>query len=326
MAQDSWPKPDPANSNKRTVDDWQFERMAAAYSYDGLIGLPSDLPVIYADSSAMQVKIRPGKSGYARGHYWVSDPSATDTVSIGANSSGSTRVDLVVLQLDRSTWSVDVAVHAGTPGSLAPPPTRDLDGTGVYEVPLAEVTVPNGASAISAANVVNRGWYLSPTGLILCTASTRPPAVFGRDIMQLDGKGYRAMADGTWRITLEDTGEVPITVTNTGWKTSVGAQPYVRRVNGEVDLRTGELERASVLLADNRSYIYEVPKGFRSNVYRNIGAYQDGGYACDVVLTPIATTNGDPPNTVMVRGHSNAIAAGASLRMHNIHYPADDLS
>lgn len=323
MAQDSWPKPDPANSNKRVVDDWQFERMAAAYSYDGLIGVPSDLPVIYADSSGMQAKIRSGCAGYARGHYWVSDASATDTVPIGANSSGSTRIDLVVLQLDRSTWSVDVAVHAGTPGSPAPSPTRDLDGTGVYEVPLAEVTVVNGASAISAANVVNRGWYLTPTGLILCTASTRPPATFGRQIMQQDGSGYMAMPDGTWKVTIEDTGWIPLTPSGSGWSKTSGALPRIRRINGIVHLRPGELNRTTTLGSGVQSPLYSVPEGFRTSLYVGIGAYQDGSNNADVVLTPITPNDGTPANTVMLRGHAASIGAGNTLHLKQVDYPAE---
>src|SRR5690606_17862183 len=68
--------------------------------------------------------------------------------------SGSTRTDRVVLRLDRSDWTVRLAVKQGvtSPGDL----TRDAGDTGVWETHVAWVTVPNAASSILANQVVSR--------------------------------------------------------------------------------------------------------------------------------------------------------------------------
>lgn len=171
MAQSSWP--DPAASH--AVSDTQYEQLAAGQYVDGLIGSPSDSPLVYADGSGRQVFLRSGVLAQLRGHGWSS--GATDTVqSIAANTSGSTRIDLMVLGLSRSTWAVTAYPKTGTPGAGAPALQRDLGTSGVYEVPVAEVTVGTGVSTITADKIKPRAWWALPDG---STASagmdTRPP-------------------------------------------------------------------------------------------------------------------------------------------------------
>lgn len=172
VAQSSWP--DPAAS--RTVTDTQYEQLVAAQYVDGLIGTPTDTSLVYADGSGRQVSIRANRLAQLRGHGWSS--GTTDTVlPIGANSSGSTRIDLVVLGLSRSTWAVTAYVKAGTAGSGVPPALQtDTGTTGIYEMPLAEVTVGTGVSTITADKVKTRHWYARPDGAASAGVDTRPPA------------------------------------------------------------------------------------------------------------------------------------------------------
>lgn len=173
MAQSSWPSP----AASRVVTDLQYERLVASQYVDGLIGDPSDAVLVSADGSAMQVSLAASRYAQVRGHGWTSG-SPAPTLAIGANSSGNTRIDLVVLGLDRSTWNVTAYVKPGTPASSPVPPALQTDtgDTGIYEIPLAEVTVLNGVAVIAADKVKTRHWYVRPDGAASAGVDTRPPS------------------------------------------------------------------------------------------------------------------------------------------------------
>lgn len=176
MAESSWP----TVAGSRVVTDDQWEAMCAAFHADGVIGTPMDTTTAFADSTGRQVKVRAGKYAAVGGHGWYS--GTTDLIlAIAANSSGSTRIDRVVLGLSRTTWAVTAYVLTGTPGSgTAPALTRGTkgSGSGIFEVSLAQVTVANGASTISAANCVQDAPFVPP-GTILTTTTTRPSTMSG---------------------------------------------------------------------------------------------------------------------------------------------------
>lgn len=185
MAQSSWPSP----ADSRVVSDLQYEQLVAAQYADGQLGSPSDSPLVYADGSGRQVFVRAGRFAQLRGHGWTSGSPAV-TLAIGANSSGSTRIDLVVLGLDRSTWNVTVYAKAGTPGSGAPALQTDTGTTGIYEMPLAEVTVPNGASVTSAGQVKPRAWWTRADGYASSGTDTRPPSPVTGEVLWESGTKY----------------------------------------------------------------------------------------------------------------------------------------
>lgn len=203
MASNSYPRP---GYNSGAVTDVEYEALAAQYANDGLVGLPTDPVMAYGDSSGRQVKVRASRKAIVRGR--VYDSGGSDIIlSIGANSSGSTRVDLVVLRLDRSTSAVTEAVVAGTPGAGPPAVTQSTGTSGTYEIPLAQVTVVNGASTIAATDVTPLAWYVSPSGTVMCTSTTRPTGVPRRTGMtiQESDTGLRYTWDGTaWRLLLDD--------------------------------------------------------------------------------------------------------------------------
>ncbi|MFF4547249.1 hypothetical protein ACFY1J_23985 [Streptomyces sp. NPDC001406] len=184
MAESSWPDPAAA----RVLNDLQYEKLAAPQYVDGLLGTPSDLPLVFADGTAMSVFLRASRYAQLRGHGWTSGTTQV-TKTIGANSSGQTRVDMVVLGLSRSTWAVTSYVKAGTPGSGPPALQRDTGETGIFEIPLAEVTVPNAAGVITAGNVTPRAWYVRPDGA-WTTSTTRPGVPDVGDVITEAGAKY----------------------------------------------------------------------------------------------------------------------------------------
>ncbi|MDX3525067.1 tail fiber domain-containing protein [Streptomyces sp. ID05-39B] len=122
---------------------------------------------VYGDSSGMQVKVNAGFA-VVRGHAVQS--TATETVTIAA-ASAAQRYDRVVLRLDPTANSITLAVVQGSSGGSVPALTQT--DTGVYELPLAVVTVPVGAATISAGNVVSERRFLGNT-VGGWTTTTRP--------------------------------------------------------------------------------------------------------------------------------------------------------
>jgi len=161
VAQTSWPQ---STGTERTVDDDQYEVLGRAFGPSGVLQAIGDTDVVYGDSSGRHVKIRHGKNAYVIGQGWASDPTTDEIVAIAANTSGSTRYDLVVLRVTRSTWVTEVAVVAGTPGSGIPLTTHDVPTSGVWEIPLAYVIVTNGAATITAGNVINLAPLIDQSG------------------------------------------------------------------------------------------------------------------------------------------------------------------
>lgn len=122
---------------------------------------------VYGDGSGMNVKVGPGFA-VVRGHAVQS--TATETVIIAA-ASAATRYDRIVLRLDPTANSITLAVVQGTSGGSVPALTQT--DTGVFEFPLATVTVPVGASTISAGNVADEREFLGNT-VGGWTTATRP--------------------------------------------------------------------------------------------------------------------------------------------------------
>lgn len=208
MAESSWPSP----SNGRVVDDAGWEKMGIHLGPSGgVYGDFTSPQLIYGDSSGRQVKIAADRYALVRGHIWYSGSSIV-TKSIGANSSGSTRIDLVVLRLSRTTWDVTCEVVAGTPGGGAPAPTQNTGTTGTFELPLATVTVANGASSISAANVTYVGPHLNGDGSLLV------PSVAALAYVPSPLAGQRATVTGS---------NIARAYTGSAWRAAIGAAPHV---------------------------------------------------------------------------------------------------
>jgi hypothetical protein len=160
VAESSWPSP----SNGRVVDDSQYEKIGTLLgAVHGVLGDFTNPQLVYGDSTGRQFKVAADRYALVRGHIWWSGSSIV-TVPIAANTSGSTRIDLVVLRLSRTTWDVNLVVIAGTPGAGAPASTQNSGTTGVWDMTLAQVTVANNASTITAANVAYYGVHLDPMG------------------------------------------------------------------------------------------------------------------------------------------------------------------
>ncbi|ATI18725.1 minor tail protein [Streptomyces phage Daudau] len=144
-----------------------FRELASHSGVADPVGLGGTSFYTYGDSSGMNVKVSPGFA-IVRGHAVQS--TATETITIAA-ASASTRYDRIALRLDPTANSITIAVVQGTSGGSVPALTQT--DTGIYEFPLATVTVPVGAATISAGNVQGEREFLG-NSVGAWTTATRP--------------------------------------------------------------------------------------------------------------------------------------------------------
>ncbi|MGW1040049.1 tail fiber domain-containing protein [Streptomyces sp. NPDC002547] len=121
----------------------------------------------FADSSGMRVQVSPGYA-IIRGHAVQS--TATEVLTIAAAGT-SARTDRVVLRLDPTANSIALAVIQGQAGGGVPALTQT--DTGIYEFPLARVSVPAGTVSIAASQVQGERQFLGNT-VGGWTTDTRP--------------------------------------------------------------------------------------------------------------------------------------------------------
>ncbi|MFE3378336.1 hypothetical protein [Streptomyces anulatus] len=244
MAENSWPSP---THNGRAVTDAEYEQVAARFSDDGVYGSPADAQVITA-GSGLTVNVRANVTASVRGHIWTSGPSGA-ILQIATNGAGQTRTDRIVLRLDRSTWTVRVAVKQGTPGAGAPPLTRNTGTSGVWEILLATVTVQSNAlSTTVARGELYVGTRVRPS---LSTARNPYPEQ-GELAYDTDTDTLRIYSGSAWRSMYQRADPVVIDSPYPpgGWVNETASVIEMR--GGVVSLRLGSFLRGGRTPADSQ--------------------------------------------------------------------------
>ncbi|MFG1846780.1 hypothetical protein [Micromonospora carbonacea] len=263
-------------------------------------------PLVYADSTLLGVKVRASRSALLRGLRWDSGDTEV-SLTVDANTTpGTTRKDLIVLRLSRNPWTIGLAVVKGS--ALATPttpsPTYGEDtSTGVWELPLAEVTVPYNDTATDAGQCVPLAWYVGSDGQINCTSSTRPPHELGRKIRELDtGRSYESNGT-TWVLLLADTGWLDLTA-EAGW-TGASTSIKIRAKNGTVWCRWDTHRVGSTVAAGALSTAFLVPAEYRTTVGMS--------ESCDLLGGATAVAHFAPSGTMQLRA-DEPMAAGVIAR------------
>lgn len=326
MASTSWPN----DTNSRQVSQVQYEQLVSGYSLDGWTGkTPNDPSPIYADgASGMVVKVRAGSTAQARGHGYAAGDTDV-SVTVPANSSGSTRIDRVVLELDRSgtgEWNVTEKLVQGTAGSGQPPAlTQQINDSGKFQVLGARINVASGASAISASDVTFEGQFVSPSGILMCTRDSRPlnvlPAV---QMLETDTNRVFVGTTNSWRPIIEDSGEIFPTLNSQYWGVS-GISPRIRRYNGQIYVTGGSMVRKASLQAGTQSTLFTWDRklGFTGPPTKRAASYISGLGIGDVGYFP--TTDSSFPNWAMLEGGHTTMAKGDVLYISDISWiPAVD--
>lgn len=107
------------------------------------------------------------------------------TLIIAENTSGNPRIDRVVARLNEASRTIEFAVLEGTPTAspVAPTLTR---AAGVYELGLADITLVNGYSTITAAEITDQRWDVSLCGASSMTIGVIPPSGLDAVTVQLE--------------------------------------------------------------------------------------------------------------------------------------------
>lgn len=140
-----------------TVSESNYSRLFRELRSSGVADDPSTGAgfQVTAPGGAMTVSVAAGFA-ILRGHGVYSDSAVA--LSIGA-ASGSTRYDRVVLRLDPANNQITPLVIAGTPGAGVPAALQATD-TGLWDLPLAVITITSGTAAITSGMIADDRRYV----------------------------------------------------------------------------------------------------------------------------------------------------------------------
>jgi hypothetical protein len=165
MAEQSFPF-----ENIDTTED-EFSQWASNFQDTGVQGSPTGTELkVTAEGSELIVNVALGQA-FLRGHYYIS----TDTVALTVPGAGvETRIDYVVIELDPAANTIVAKLVSGTAVSENPvAPTLTQSATGVYQLPVALLTIPNSTLAITNEMLTDvRVFMANRVGI--WTTATRP--------------------------------------------------------------------------------------------------------------------------------------------------------
>lgn len=128
-----------------------WTKMAQHWLSTGVIrSVLSELQV-YGDSTGMQAKVRTG-AAWIKGHYYESDTE--ETLAIGAADSINPRIDRVIIRLDWTANTVQLAVLQGV-AAVSPVAPALTQNSSRWEISLAQVRVNANVTTIAAGNVTD---------------------------------------------------------------------------------------------------------------------------------------------------------------------------
>ena len=136
-----------------SANDWQttWEQMFNGANNRGvLFGIDEELQVTQTTVASNQIVVNTG-AAIVQGIWYYND--ADTNLSIATNASGSTRIDIIILEANWTNQTVRVSKVQGTPGSGVPALTQT---SGVlWQMPLAYVTAASGFVTITNANITD---------------------------------------------------------------------------------------------------------------------------------------------------------------------------
>lgn len=305
-----------------SVTDYRYEQLMAEISGSGLIGDPTVTSLMYADGTGRQIKLKAFRQAIVRGFRWETDADGL-TVPIAANTSGYPRLDLGVLQLDRSTYNVRFLIKQGVPATnaVAPAAVQNTDLNGVWEIPVGVVRVASttttqansGLPSIIAADVTPLDYFIAPPPLV--SHSTRmPPVKPGQLVTQWD-KGRTLAAYGSQYHLIGENGASVKLAVKSGWDNS---GVWVTRRNGFVFMQAilyrntpGKSTPASTDLV-----LFNLPADYRPAGGSTM--YLDGSHGDFYARFYLNPTTGD----VGILGYANPMADNHFVVIHPVTWPA----
>lgn len=141
----------------RAVDAWTMQRTFAQFFSDGVFGTPANAFQIAKAASGLAVTIQPGMAVIQGAMGGIKDSDGALTVTLDTAAAAGNVCYGIMLRYDNNSdvRSLGIRVVKGAAGSNPQPPAPDTSSANVYELRLGYVTVPNGATDLSNATVVN---------------------------------------------------------------------------------------------------------------------------------------------------------------------------
>lgn len=122
-------------------------------------GVLEELEVVANSPADTTVIVEPG-SALVQGIFYLND--ADKSVSIASNASGSTRIDIIVLEADYAAQTVRIDVVQGTPAAGVPALTQSVGS--IWQIPLAYLTLASGYTSIPQTLITDWREYANIPG------------------------------------------------------------------------------------------------------------------------------------------------------------------
>jgi len=149
----------------------QFSEWATNFQETGVQGSPTGTELgITVTGSDFNLTIAAGQA-FIRGHYYIN----TDDLVLAVTSAGTnTRIDIVVVELDPEANTIVTKIVSGEAVAADPvAPTLTQSPTGIYQLPIATLTIPNSTVVITAGMLVDTRTFMG-NRVGIWTTATRP--------------------------------------------------------------------------------------------------------------------------------------------------------
>lgn len=149
MAEQSFPYDAGAGA---TISEADWQRMARRFLNTGVIAGDLDQLAVSADGLTRSVTVATGHA-FIEGFFYRND--AAKNIPLDAADATNPRIDRIVVRMDRTANTAVAQFVKGTPAASPTAPALTLTDT-VFDLLLADVTVPATAGVIVAENVTDR--------------------------------------------------------------------------------------------------------------------------------------------------------------------------
>jgi len=149
----------------------QFSEWATNFQETGVQGSPTGTELgITVTGSDLNLTIAAGQA-FIRGHYYIN----TDDLVLAVTSAGTnTRIDIVVVELDPEANTIVTKIVSGEAVAADPvAPTLTQSATGIYQLPISTLTIPNSTVAITSGMLLDTRTFMG-NRIGIWTTATRP--------------------------------------------------------------------------------------------------------------------------------------------------------
>jgi len=149
----------------------QFSEWATNFQETGVQGSPTGTELgITVTGSDLNLTIAAGQA-FIRGHYYI---NTSDLVLPVTSAGVNTRIDIVVVELDPEANTIVTKIVSGEAVSADPvAPTLTQSATGIYQLPIATLTIPTSTVVITAGMLADTRTFMG-NRVGIWTTATRP--------------------------------------------------------------------------------------------------------------------------------------------------------